>query len=369
MFRTRSQLPPGSSAARPIIVNDYALCTDSTSDYDLLVRGSLAAGHETVWINPNPREIPPTSVSSTSFKFTPKPPENSTKRSLPRLKEWNADVDFGDEVFNLNDLEEFQSTNLNFLFLGNTAKRSYSEVSLGEPPTKRRKLDVASLRNAIPQPHVFPSNSTQKQSSFTPYSRTKPIPIPPHALPLPEPLPYTRRSWVIPVRGTLPWWHATSAVVLLDPNALPEPPDPNTHEEIVWTTGALASFWSFLRLIRDKNTGGSLGLSFNVAHHVSSSNNSQPSYTELSGMGAQPQPFYTQDTGGASSVVSSVRQLAATPLTFLDHIKVYHDAVNSMQVRNLLDAWAFEAGGDKIRLIKTSRLVLLDERSKGIIVL
>ncbi|KAJ7757106.1 hypothetical protein B0H16DRAFT_1885807 [Mycena metata] len=369
MFRTRSQVPPGSSAARPIIVNDYALYTDSTSDHDLLVRGSLAAGHETVWINLNPPVTPPPPASSSAhFEYAPKPPKNSTKRVFPRLKEWNADVDFSDEVFNLNDLEEFQSTKLNLLFLDNEVKRSYSEVSLGEPPTKRRKLDVASLRNAIPQPHIFPSNSTQKQSSFTPYSRTKPIPIPPHTLPLPAPLPYTRRSWVIPVRGTLSWRHATSAVVLLDSNALPEPPDPDTHEEIVWTTGALASFWSFLRLIRDKKTGGSLGLSFHVAHYVSS-NNSQPSYTELSGMGAQPQPIYTQDTGGASSVVSSVRQVATTPLTFLDHIKVYHDAVNSLQVRNLLDAWAFEAGADKIRLIKTARLVLLDERSKGIIVL
>jgi hypothetical protein len=59
------------------------------------------------------------------------------------------------------------------------------------------------------------------------------------------------------------------------------------------------------------------------------------------------------------------------PITFVDHIKVYHDAANSMQLRNLLDAWAFqsgEAGAHKVRLLKGARLVLLDERSKGMLV-
>ncbi|KAJ7165041.1 hypothetical protein C8R46DRAFT_1097996 [Mycena filopes] len=372
MFRTRSQLPPGSSAARPIIVNDYALNTESFSEHDLLRRGHLAAGHETVWVNTNLRETPRLSVASTNFEFAQKPPENSTKRSHPRLSEWNAEADSTDEVFNLDDLEEFQSTDLdNLLSLRTTPKRSFSEASFWSepPPTKRRKLDVASLRDTILQPHMFPSSASKKQPSIAAYSRNKPIPIPPHTLPLPDPRPYTRRSWVIPVRGHLPWQHASSAVVLLDPTALPVPPDPGTNNEIAWTTASLRALWSFLRLLRDKGAGGPLGLSFHVSPYVSpsnTSNSSQPSYPE---MGAQPiHPTYTQDTGAATSIVSSTR-FPANPLTFMDHIKVYHDAANSMQVRNLLDAWPFEAGGAKIRVIKTSRLVLIDERSKGIVVL
>jgi hypothetical protein len=152
---------------------------------------------------------------------------------------------------------------------------------------------------------------------------------------------------------------------LLDSTEPPEPPDSDTHEEIGWTVAALGSFWSFLLLIRKKGTAGPVGLSFNVSQNFSSG--SQSTYPELSGMGAQP---ITPDIGAAASMVSSSRQLTM-PITFVDHIKVYHDAANSMQLRNLLDAWAFqsgEAGAQKVRLLKGARLVLLDERSKGVLV-
>jgi hypothetical protein len=154
--------------------------------------------------------------------------------------------------------------------------------------------------------------------------------------------------------------------VLQDPDDLPEPPDPYTHEEIAWTAAALASLWSFLLLLRDKSPVGPLGLSFNVSSNIAS--DSQSTYSEISGMGAQPLTF---DNGAAASMVSSARPVPI-PLTFIDHIKIYHDAAYSMQLRNLLDAWSFEtgkAGAPKIRVLKGSRLVLLDERSKGIVVL
>ncbi|KAJ6481781.1 hypothetical protein C8R45DRAFT_311970 [Mycena sanguinolenta] len=300
------------------------------------------------------------------IQLASKPPKNDTRQSHPTPTEWNADIGSSGEIFNLDELEEFKNTDLNFLMHGNTVKRSQSSGSLQERPSKRRKLDIASLRNVISQPHVFPSlASVSIKKSVAPYSKSKPIPIPPHSLPLPDPLPYTRRSWVIPVRGSLPWRHATSAVVLLDSNDSPEPPDPNTHEEIAWTADALSSFWSFLLLLRGKSTVGPLGLSFHVAPDLGSS---QPTYTELSGMGAQPLTLQTPDIKEAPSTVSSFR-LAVFPVTFVDHIKVYHDAACSMQLRNLLDAWAFQFGEGKIRILKGSRLVLLDERAKGILVL
>ncbi|KAJ7662092.1 hypothetical protein DFH06DRAFT_1042976 [Mycena polygramma] len=366
MFRTRSQLPAGGpSAARPIYVNDYSLYAETSSDHDLLLRGPPAAGHGTRWINTNLRGgTPPTHVPTIAFDLASGPPEDKTERLQRNLDGWTAKNELND-TFTLNELEEFESTDLAFLNLGNTAKRSQSEGSFEEPSSKRRKLDLASLRNVIPQPHVLPSMTiaAAKKSSVAPYSRHTPIPISPHKLPLPNPPPYTRRSWVIPVRGPLPWRHATSAVVLSDSSDLPQPPDPDTHEEIAWTTPALSSLWEFLTMLRDRSVAGPLGLSFHVSPNVSS--NSQPTYSELSGMGAQP---FTPDFGAAVSMVSSSRQVVI-PLTFIDHIKVYHDAAISMQLRTLLDAWAFELGELKIRLLKDSRLVLLDERSKGIIVL
>ncbi|KAJ6511441.1 hypothetical protein C8R47DRAFT_1003132 [Mycena vitilis] len=370
MFRTRSQLPAGGpSAASPIYVNDYSLYPETSSDHDLLLRGPSAVGHGTWWINTNlrggspPTQVPPQVPPSVAFDLASGPPEDKTKRLQRGLDGWTAKNELND-TFTLNELEEFESTDLAFLNFGNTAKRSQSEGSFEQPSSKRRKLDLASLRNVIPQPHVLPSTTiaAAKKSSVAPYSRYKPIPISPHEIPLPNPPPYTRRSWVIPVRGSLPWRHATSAVVLSDSSDLPQPPDPDTHEEIAWTTPALSSLWEFLIMLRDRSVVGPLGLSFHVSPHVSS--NSQPTYSEMSGMGAQP---FTPDFRAAVSMVSS-RQVVI-PLTFIDHIKVYHDAAISMQLRALLDAWAFELGELKIRLLKDSRLVLLDERSKGIIVL
>ncbi|KAJ6591190.1 hypothetical protein DFH09DRAFT_1138900 [Mycena vulgaris] len=334
MFRTRSQLPPrpGFSAARPIHVHEYSLVTEESFERDLLRIGHSAAGHDALWVSRD--EV---------FRGTP-----------------TTQADSDDDI---KELEDFKSTDLSLLF--GTPKRSHSEEPFDEPPPKRRKLDVGSLRDVVPQPHALPSPGSVSTTilSIPPYSKSKPIPIAPHTLPLSAPPPYSRRSWVIPVRGVLPWQHATSAVLLLDSTDPPEPPDPIMHEEIAWTTPALRSFWSFLLLMRDIHA---LGLSFNVSQYFSS--NSQPTYTDISGMGAQALSIGSR--APPPSTVSSSRQgIGVVPLSSLDHIKVYHDAAHSMRIRSILDAWAFEPGeGEKIRLIKSARLVLLDERSKGVLV-
>ncbi|KAJ7777925.1 hypothetical protein DFH07DRAFT_569632 [Mycena maculata] len=367
MFRMRSQLPLGSSesSSRPISVNEYSLYPAESSDHDLIRAARVAAGHNTHWIPGGSITIPAThGIFSVTYEFASAPPEIKTKRSPLNLKEWNATIDSTDDVFSLNKLEDFKSTDLDFLPLGGV-KRARTEEPADDLPPKRRKLDLASLGTVIPQPHMLPSikPTSEKSSSVTAYARSKPIPIPPHTLPLPAPIPYTRRSWVVPVRGSPPWRHATSAVVLLDPTDLPVPPDPKTHDEITWTAPALAAFWSFLLVVRTRNTVGPVGLSFHVSPY-SSSNSTQPTYTELSGMGAQP---LSPEVGPPPSTASSVRR-ATVPLSFLDYMKVYHDAADSMQIRNILDAWAYEPEVHKIRLLKGARLVLLDERSKGILV-
>ncbi|KAJ7135455.1 hypothetical protein C8R43DRAFT_618620 [Mycena crocata] len=363
MFRTRSQLPGPSLSARSFIVNHYSTYSEGSSDLDIILRGSIAAGHDALWISNHKVVIPPKKISLTGFQFTRGPPESSSKRSKPNVVEWNTSIDSSEDFFNLDDLEEFENTDLSFLVAGST-KRFRSEGFVEQPTSKRRRLEMASIRSVIPQPHILPSpSSAASKNSTTPaYSKSRPIAIAPHTLPLPDPLPFTRRSWIIPVRGNLPWPLATSAVVLSDSVDLPEPPDPTTHEEIAWTAAALTSLWSCLVLIRDKNTLGPLGLSFHVSQYFSSSSQQ----TELSGMGAQP---FSMDSEPAPSTVSSSLRQVTVPLTMSDHIKIYHDAENSMQIRNILDAWAFQPmdGGSKIRLFKGARLVLLDERAKGIL--
>ncbi|KAJ7628659.1 hypothetical protein FB45DRAFT_1079785 [Roridomyces roridus] len=360
MFRTHSQLP-GSSHSRPICVHEYTRTQEeeSSSDSDLIRAGHAAAGHDTHWItvalaNPPARR----KAVSITYELAGRPPD-STERVRYTLKDWDTDFD---DALNLDELEDFESTDLKFLLA--TVKRAYEEED--GPPSKRRKLDVASLRDIISQPHILPSilfSCVKKPDAIWEYSKTAPIPIAPHTLPLPAPPPYSRRSWVIPVRGTPPWKHTTSAAVLLDSTALPEPPDPKNPNEITWTAPALSALWTFLRALREGNSIGPMGLSFHISPYYQS--NSQKTYTEVSGMGAQPQSV--SDDPGAVSLASSARRLTV-PLTLVDHIKVYHEATDSMRFRTILDAWRFEVEGNKIRPLKGARLALLDERSRGVLV-
>lgn len=85
-----------------------------------------------------------------AYEFAWGPPENAAQRSPPNLKEWNAAVNSTDDVFSLDELVEFKSTELDFLLLG-SVKRVHPEEVVDEPSPKRRKLDVGSLRNVVPQ--------------------------------------------------------------------------------------------------------------------------------------------------------------------------------------------------------------------------
>ena len=82
--------------------------------------------------------------------------------------------------------------------------------------------------------------------------------------------------------------------------------------------------------------------------------------------------------------------MGCSMLLEVDHIKVYHDVTCALHIRNVLDAWgypnttldgSFEAHGrdkntgkdnrpktKKIRILKGAKLVLVDERSKGVLI-
>jgi len=76
------------------------------------------------------------------------------------------------------------------------------------------------------------------------------------------------------------------------------------------------------------------------------------------------------------------------PLSSVDHIKVYHDVEYAMFLRNVWDAWGFSLQAEgvegvldqdrrgesgtkmrKVRVLKGAKLVLVDERSTGVLLL
>nr|GAT51659.1 predicted protein [Mycena chlorophos] len=361
--------PLGSSAARPIVVHDYALVGSTPEPpEELLGRGRLAAARDERWRNVHTIRVEARFSVKSHYQFNEHAPKamKATKPAL--IAEWDVSPS-AEEMLSLVDLEEFENTDLESLFESRKRSASPEDDDLDEPAYKRRKYDESSLRDVIPAPHILPSlpNLPIRQYNGPMNLRATPTPIPPHKLPLPPTSPYTRRSWVIPIRGVSPWrrFGLTTAQVLFDssktkPSKLPSPPAPDSNE-ITWTPSALRSLWAFLRDMRKKNQLGPIGLSYNVAA-TTGSGYSQEDYAY-----GQPQ---TVETSTAPSLAASMFE-GAMRLHQIDHIKVYHDAMNSMGVRNVLYAWAYlpPDGGEKIRMLKGARFVLLDERSSGIIIL
>jgi hypothetical protein len=194
-----------------------------------------------------------------------------------------------------------------------------------------------------------------------PYTKCSPTPYGPHTtFSIHELLlSHSRSAWIIPVQGVLPWHGSTTASVLL--GDLPR----GVHEagEIVWTHGSLRAFWDFLLALRQARTLGALSLSFHAAPaHPHSCSLSSAEYSKR-----DPGSHVTSsdpDSGGA--------HLCRMPLLAVDHVKVYHDVGCAMFLRNVLDAWRFAGEGDgvtKVRVLKGARLVLVDERSKGVLLL
>ena len=164
--------------------------------------------------------------------------------------------------------------------------------------------------------------------------------------------PYVQSIWIVPVRGVMPWRECSSAVVLsLPPSGDPDPLLPfYDNHEITWTHPSLLGFWSFLLAIRDAHTLGPMALSFHTA--------------------SSPDPDRVVVANGSSH----------SSLLEVDHVRIYHDAACAMLIRNVLDAWAYSTGHPnekgsevepkprKIRVLKGTKLVLLDDCSKAIVI-
>lgn len=234
------------------------------------------------------------------------------------------------------------------------------------------------------QPHLYSSRPTQDDPDFQrgSLSKLKPSPIPPHTLESAQAYiddPFARLGWIIPIRGRLQFDGATSASMSAcgsgdhssPEQCLPVAPKPTddtdpTTSELVWTRDALIAFWEFLKGLREAGRIGPLSLSFRAVHPPTT-----PSMEPYSYVGSHKQ------TTGPSGIPSSMSTViptsastgpAAVPLQLVDHVKVYHDAWYTPTVRAILRAWSYQKDGQKIRLLKDARLVLVDERSRGLLI-
>ncbi|KAF8635749.1 hypothetical protein AX15_000361 [Amanita polypyramis BW_CC] len=274
------------------------------------------------------------------------------------LKVWGEPISH-DEILRLSELEEFEHASHVNKSVAIVQKRPRPTLDTTTQPRKKRRLFSGSLHRVIAQPHFYSSTGNTTVLSQTvevpAYKKTKPINIPPYGndfILLLRPLSaYARTAWIIPVWGILPWSACTPAVVL-------DEDEDGVGKEggwIQWTQAALTEFWAFLLGVRAAGKLGQVGISFHVV-------TAREREASLSADTVNEQ--YSNSTHGIGEL-----QVWSLPLSSADHFKVYHEANNAMSLRKVLDAWAYTfPSGQKIRVLKRSRLVLVDERCRGILV-
>ncbi|TRM66896.1 hypothetical protein BD626DRAFT_166024 [Schizophyllum amplum] len=277
-----------------------------------------------------------------AFIFAQAPPRLTVTHQQRRTKVRDWDETFNPELddhFELKDLQEFESADFAYLSRLSTVERKSAVVSLPE-----RRTYSAPLHNLLTKPHVYlsPVNFKINKSGLKPYSKSKPIILCLQAL---APTSLSRHTWIVPIRGRLPWAACSSAVILGDGvNSISDIPSlPSTsEEEIIWTPGSVQQFWKFLVYFRQKGRLGPIGLSFQVAPEAPS----------------------------GSSSLKSPDETPKTDILSVDLVKIHHDGELSMFVRNILQLWAYRSHEDEpgVRVLRGARLVLTDHRGKALLV-
>ena len=98
------------------------------------------------------------------------------------------------------------------------------------------------------------------------------------------------------------------------------------------------------------------------------------SYSTPSGVGAQIVPRDTLPSiasSGSGHSTPGANILFDVPLS-VDYMKIYHEGPRRMIVRTALDVWGYNLdakdGSQKVRPLKGAKLVLLDHRSRGVLI-
>ncbi|KAF9224929.1 hypothetical protein BS17DRAFT_702435 [Gyrodon lividus] len=374
------------------------------------------------WVTPNSTvgpsvfEICPDRV----YEYILMPPhlENGIRLSnAESIPLWGVPSNEGDhDYFRMQDLEEFKSTNfgtamthdsrlqlsnLEELESDSHGKRvSDSDLPM-DRPIKRLRLNISSVVHLIPQPHFLASPAAKfspvDTSKLAPYRKTLPSPIPPYDRSSVTQLMrsgFRRGAWLIPVRGSLPWDDATMAILLESPQSAsctldPYPSGPATDNaptrKITWTCESLQDLWTFLKSIQTAKHLGPISLSFHAAPAeavFTADTTSEPAWESNNPHRLQ---YSSKQTVGSSDDFAAHSYRARLEGT--DYIKVYHDVLYSLSLRNILDAYRYNptdsgriplgrsspstkqksssANDQKIRVLKGARLVFMDERSKA----
>ncbi|KAI9056447.1 hypothetical protein FKP32DRAFT_1462290 [Trametes sanguinea] len=261
--------------------------------------------------------------------------------------------------------------------LGKRANSHASDVSLAKHP----RVEDSSLFRWLPQPHFRPSPTMLR----TPWPtcnhedgiKTSAIPIPPHTeVTVEEHLSdvFARVAWIVPVRGC-PGWHAATPALVIAGHAAPESPRPagtlpgaevekRGRTSVTWTERSLLEFWSFVQGLRDAGNLGPLSLAFNGIHSssVAPSVNPSPSCEPSNCLCASADMTVRSSSNGRRGRESG------DMLQQYDYIKIYHDARYTHALRNLLQAWHYKVDGTKHKPLKDAKLVLVDDRGKGLLV-
>ncbi|KAL0946230.1 hypothetical protein HGRIS_012489 [Hohenbuehelia grisea] len=320
-----------------------------------------------------------------AYTYRRQPPEisSSTRRSdaFEDIKDWGVKA-CTEEVFRLSDLEEFQSTEFPVrahpVVLKSPPRASRQDVAGNESPPERSKLEDAPLYGLIDPPYILPSLFQEDETiPSVKEFKGEPIPIPPHSFTEFLPNPYARSAWLVPLRGAFAWRGSTAAVLLqASESDTPTPAGTSTagtHEQIIWTQASAKAFWSFLLSLRKGGNLGPLGVSFHVVKSALASQSTRsanwPKSADRAAGGREP----PQNGLAASSPrLSSPNH----PTLLVDHFKIYHESAYAMHVRSVLDAWRYIVPVDepvknprtiKVRVLKGAKLVLVDEKSSGIL--
>ncbi|KIJ64784.1 hypothetical protein HYDPIDRAFT_28144 [Hydnomerulius pinastri MD-312] len=334
---------------------------------------------------------------------------------IQSIPEWGAGSVKGDhDYFKLEDLDEFESTDFQILprnlrifdrveleFQARLHGKRASDTELcGDQPAKRPRLDTSPITDLIPQPHFLPGPAAKfdpvDTSRIAPYRKTQLVPVSPYdTLSVTQLMNsgFRRGAWLIPVRGSLPWDGATTAVILESPNGAlsasgpyPSGPDNASSCKITWTRESLLDLWTFLKSIQQAKQLGPISLSF----HAAPADAVDSTDTASGPTGESNNPYLhlhqsSKPTAGSPDEFSAYIYRARLEGT--DYIKVYHDIHYSLSLRNILDAYRYihndgssgardqsssstkqktgAASDQKIRMLKGACLVFMDERSKA----
>ncbi|KAI0718593.1 hypothetical protein C8T65DRAFT_80918 [Cerioporus squamosus] len=378
--------------------------------FDNAARLVLSVAREARWHNPPSSSRLSFAIGEHCFQWNREISQlvnNADVRNKRNFPEWEDDVEVGDdELWALCDLEEFDHSHLHRLLESQPPAHNHASSADAFPPPatphnsmtvgrkrsperdsgavttqskKRPKFDESSICDVIPEPHFLPSRATTDDPDYQPPSvKLQFSPLPPHTLASAMEYmrdPYARLSWIIPVRGRLCWDGATAASILavshdagspISDDYLPFVNSDSSGSELMWTRDALKDLWNTLINVRELGRFGPLSLSFHVALPAALAS----SMERISYVGSHKQTTISMSTSMTSNVYVGEPPLRNTrsPLDGIDYIKVFHDAKYTQSLRAVLRAWSYKKAGQKMRLLKEAKLVLVAERSQGLVI-